>query len=193
MSSSTLRVRRYFFDLDGTLFDTAELVRRAYAFAGVEMPREAWGLPARAWLIELVGEKHWKWVHEKKQHYYVRLLREHPPVRTTACRAMIELALSGVETYVVTGASREAATLLLGGLQQYHYRLLATDCTRDRKMEVMQRIGLNDAVYVDDDPVMCGRAKTAGATVVWYRFTMTKEEVLEPWVRSSSQPDAANG
>ena len=38
------------FDLDGTLADTRDLVRRAYDLVGVHMPEHAWGLPAEAWL-----------------------------------------------------------------------------------------------------------------------------------------------
>lgn len=193
MTSSGSRVKRYFFDLDGTLFDTHALVVEAYRRAGVEMPPEAWGSPAHEWLPGICGSEHWKWVHEKKQVYYERLLRESPPARTTACRAMVELALSGVETYVLTGASRDAALSLLKGLQSYHYRLLGTDCDRDRKIRLMRTIGFDNAVYVDDDPVMCGRLREAGVPIVWYRFTMTKEEVMRPWLQSFSPPDVANG
>lgn len=38
------------FDLDGTLVDTREAVRRAYEYAGVTMPADAWGRPWHEWL-----------------------------------------------------------------------------------------------------------------------------------------------
>lgn len=37
------------FDLDGTLVNTYEAVRRAYLEVGVEMPTDAWGQPWQEW------------------------------------------------------------------------------------------------------------------------------------------------
>jgi FMN phosphatase YigB (HAD superfamily) len=98
MVSSRSPIKRYVFDLDGTLFDTEHRVRQAYLDAGVDMPDDAWGKPAVAWLPALKGS-HWKQYHQRKTELYLRSLRAIPPRRTSAASAMIELALSGVETH----------------------------------------------------------------------------------------------
>lgn len=194
MASSTLRVKRYVFDLDGTLFDTRERVRQAYLAVGVIMPDDAWGQPATVWLPEMVGWKRWKQIHDRKTEIYLADLRRYPPPRTTAASAMIELALSGCETYVITGATRSAAQALLEGFQPYHYRLLGVACDRSMKLTKLRMIGRpNACVYVDDDIDACIHMAQHGYDVVRYNLNMTKEEVLGPWAQSSLLPDVASG
>lgn len=192
--SSISLVKRYVFDLDGTLFLTRELVRRAYLEVGVVMPDDAWGEPASRWL-PIVAGKRWQYVHEAKNEKYLRLIREEPPARTTAASAMIELSLSGVETYVVTGASRDAAQALLkAAFQPYHYRLLATSCDLSTKTTRVKMLGQpNECVYVDDDWDACDHMTELGYRVIHYKSSMTKEGVLVEWARSSLRRDAANG
>jgi FMN phosphatase YigB (HAD superfamily) len=192
MGSSASPVKGYVFDLDGTLFDTRALVREAYLKAGVVMPDDAWGKPAVEWLPDVTDREHWKWIHEKKTIYYDRLIRESPPARTTACRAMIDLALSGCPTYIITGASREATTALLSGLQSYHYRVLGCGCNLEVKVFTVQKVGARGMVYVDDDAKACEAMREIGCETICYDLSMTKEEVLEPWVRSSSRRDVVN-
>lgn len=192
MASSRSPIKRYVFDLDGTLFDTRNLVRQAYLAAGVIMPDDAWGKPAGQWLPELVGFKRWHSVHERKTDIYLHMLRRDPPPRTPAASAMIELALSGVETYVITGASREAALTLLSGFQPYHYRLIGANCDRSLKITKIRMLGrAHECVYVDDDLDACIFMASHGFRVVRYNHGITtKEGVLDQWVASSLRPDA---
>ena len=41
--------RVFVWDLDGTLLDSRDAVRRAYLEAGVVMPDDAWGKPWQVW------------------------------------------------------------------------------------------------------------------------------------------------
>lgn len=190
-TSARSRVRRYVFDLDGTLFDTKELVKEAYLRAGVRMPEDAWGLPVASWLPQMVG-RNWKFFHSEKTAHYIKLLHSYPPVRSSAASAMIELVMSGVECFIVTGASPEAAKALLSGFQPYHYRLIGTQCDLEQKTMRVKNLGQGvQTVYVDDDEDACHHiAEAVGCRGMVYRYAMTKEEVMEPWVQSYSQQDA---
>lgn len=50
-----MRPSVWVFDLDGTLLDTAELSRQAYAAVGITMPDHAWGTSWKEWLPDLLG------------------------------------------------------------------------------------------------------------------------------------------
>jgi len=103
---------------------------------------------------------------------------------------MIELKNMGIEAYVITGASREAAHALLAGFQQYHYRLIGTSCDRSAKLTKVRMVTrrATEAVYVDDDIDTCIAMAAHGYRVVRYHQDMTKEEGLQ-WARSSSLAD----
>jgi hypothetical protein len=191
-TSSRSRVRRYVFDLDGTLFETKELVIESYRRAGILMPEDAWGKSVHEWLPQRVGRQ-WKTIHEWKNTHYIKLLRMNPPARSSAASAMIDLALSGVECYILTGASTEAAKELLSGFQPYHYSLVGTHCDLEAKTTRVKNLGQpGNTVYVDDDAYACDYFHNIiGTQVVRYNIdTTTKEEVMEPWVQSSLQRDA---
>lgn len=191
MASATSRVKRYVFDLDGTLFDTEQLVRRAYLAAGVNMPDDAWGKPAREWLPALKGPL-WPNYHVRKNEIYNRMLIESPPQRTTAARAMVDLSTGGCETYLLTGASRPAVNLLMHGFQPYHFKTLGVGCTLDEKLHRVRVVGdPRQTVYVDDDENACAAFAELGCSVVCYDVGMSKEEVLRPWAQSSWQRDVA--
>ena len=191
-ASPTSRVKRYVFDLDGTLFDTEALIRRAYISAGVIMPYDAWGKPAREWLPEVAGDR-WASVHMRKNEIYLRLLKESPPERSTAARAMIDLSTRGCETFVLTGASRPATAQLLTGFQPYHFKLLGVGCSLPEKLHRVRVIGYpHEMVYVDNDDVACDAMAEIGCHVVRYKLNMMKEEVLQQWEASSSLPAVAS-
>lgn len=191
----TLPIKQYIFDLDGTLFDTRDLVKSAYERAGIIMPQDVWGKPAELWLPQHVGAQ-WKMVHQRKNGHYVRLVNETELPRTSALSALIELALNGVECYVITAASWECANALLTKyLKQYHYSLLSTGCDIGLRLLRLRKIARNDrTVYVDDDEITCDEVAFAlRCHVVRYNLLMSKEEVLEEWMRSSSLPGRTNG
>lgn len=192
MTYTGLRIKRYVFDLDDTLFLTKDLVVKAYLRAGVVMPEDAWGKPAYEWLPQIAGRL-WMNTHVSKNEIYTRILLASPPERTTAARAMVDLSLGGCETYVLTGASKAATNVLLSGFQPYHYRLLGTKCSLEEKTFRLRQIGdTRNTVYVDDDHHTCDVMEEFGCHVVRYTPSMTKEEVMEPWAQSSWLPDVVN-
>lgn len=84
------------FDLDGTLIDSQEAVRRAYEAAGVRMPPEAWGKPWREWLGDEAA-------HRRKEALYPEFLRQY-----ARPKALYRTA-QRLRAPVLTGASGAAA------------------------------------------------------------------------------------
>jgi len=83
------------FDLDGTLVDTREAVRLAYAAAGATMPEWAWGRPWHQWLFDSK-------VHARKNELYPEYIQ-----RYAQALPLLQVALDH-DVPVITGASVEA-------------------------------------------------------------------------------------
>ncbi len=170
-------------DVDGTVVDTFELNRRAYAEVGVEYPCEAWGATWEAWLPTAANctLEEAALLHRAKSEIYADLiertdLRELllPPGRV----AYAHLAQSrGPVRYFTAGSSRTATLLLarLGILSQLEAGL--TYARRELLLAQLPR----DAVYVDDrlDTIVRLRQGPAlGVNLIHYSG-QTYERLLE--------------
>lgn len=105
------------FDLDGTLVDTLELNRQAYAALGIKMPREAWGQRWQAWLPQAVN-KDWheaSVIHSLKGHLYADLIEtcDIEQITLPAARVARELLEQGLTVWCLTASARYTASLLL--------------------------------------------------------------------------------
>lgn len=191
MSSSASRIRHAIFDLDGTLVDTRPLVVEAYRRAGVIMPDDAWGKTAEEWLPQCT-RFNWRHVHDRKQQFYAELLADTNFERNEACRAMIELRYSNVQTFVLTAASVYTTREILYRLfEPYQFNLLGCGADRSRKEHQMRMLGRpQTTLWVDDDEDTCDFMEDLGCRVVCYKEGITtKEEICRA---SSWLPDAVN-
>jgi len=156
------------FDIDGTLFDTRELVRQSYSDVGVVMPNSAWGLPWQDWLDS-------ETLHDSKTERYITRLDETPPPILSAAETLNILIGEGLcDIAFATGASSEAATVLLLQLDlNMSVYAHTTNASSDRKIEFLSSLRIvheDNVVYVDDDELAGMRiARAAGVTFVHYK------------------------
>lgn len=132
------------YDLDGTLVDTREAVRQAYAVAGVVMPDDAWGKPAQDWLPRVCDDP--IVAHQLKCVAYANALRYHG----RQLPLLQELSFHKQTVTVITGASRQAVnTLYKMGILPSFVKVVAVQQTRRSKVDWLARHGWG--TYVDDD------------------------------------------
>lgn len=141
------------FDVDGTLADTRELNRRAYADVGISIPDHAWGLPWHQWLPGLCGStERARQVHARKIVRYTTILQEVPAHQVALPPAhvarLLEARSGEVNTvmYATAGHRRTARRVrdklgLLGPL--------APLLTYDERARTLQSNRV--VVYVDDN------------------------------------------
>lgn len=141
------------FDVDGTIVDTRELNRRAYAEVGVEYPADAWGVPWQAWLPRVTGypEHACEVLHRTKVEVYRRELERTdlrelllPPGRI----AHAHLTRGHGSVHYLTGGETLTATVILarlGILGPLHGNL-----TFDQRRRELQLLPAN-TLYFDDN------------------------------------------
>lgn len=123
------------FDLDGTLVDTEVATRKAYRWAGVKMPRGAWGKPWREWLNDPEAHAH-------KQRVYPIALKAH-----ARALPLLQVAVR-LNAPVLTGASYDTVAAIL---ETFHVRLdvRLIGATAEDKLAWLS---VNPrGTYVDDD------------------------------------------
>jgi len=107
------------FDLDDVLIDSRHAVHEAYRMAGVEMPKDAWGKPAREWLLDKVGPERYEDVHRTKSYAYEETLRRYG-VSLVGRTCVSALALRDINVVVVTSASLSSTLVALDFLGLGH-------------------------------------------------------------------------
>ncbi len=181
MTSSTSPIKRFIFDLDGTLFDTKGLVVLAYLRAGVDMPPEAWGQPAQAWLPQIVG-KNWKATHRLKTTEYLKLLSKQRPPMLSAASMLRNARGVGITCHILTGASQQSTQLILANqLQTYEYSIIGSGMRVEAKADRLRMLAHPKYMaYIDDDEAACAYIREhVKCNVVHYDPSMTKEELWE--------------
>lgn len=170
------------FDMDGVLADTEKAVRKAYWAVGVEMPANAWGMPADEWLPGLVGRQADD-IHLAKTLVYPAVLSQFGR-ELAGGEVLRHIRNDGHDVAIVTHASVEAAKTVRDWLN-----LLDVDVhpTKDKANTLM---ALNAFVHVDDQEV-----KHAPCLVVPFVNNVDTlyarvKEVL-PSTQSSSPPATA--
>lgn len=98
----------YAFDLDGTLVDTKELVRKAYIHAGVVPPDDFFGKTFFEWFTGDPQEA--QEVHSNKQQYYMEHIKSVKPL--PLMELLKALVLAGRAPTILTGASATSYQLL---------------------------------------------------------------------------------
>jgi phosphoglycolate phosphatase-like HAD superfamily hydrolase len=127
-------------DVDGTIFNSRELVRRAYASVGVAQPDASWGLCWQDWLIDYFDGDKLKalTVHSQKTEAYVSLLirtdlKQYELPTTAVARTWRKRYGDKSVSYLTAGTASTASSVvqrlniagtLLGGLR-YEQRLSA--------------------------------------------------------------------
>jgi len=175
------------FDLDGTLADTRDLVRRAYDVVGVHMPEHAWGLPAEAWLAGAVpgGLEDVAEVHRLKNVALRTLIAAHGVERLPA--ADLCEALKKDRSYTVgilTGASLGAARATRRALALSRVPILGAGCDLETKMNVL-RATAESGIYFDDDYEACVAVADQTPWVVCYVSVGTDVDTLLRGFRSA--------
>lgn len=146
----------YYFDLDGTLFDTRELTIAAYTEAsdGAYDP-SFYGLPAQAWACPTS-------VHFRKAKLFAEGV---PSVRLAWAHALAAHLLSrGIPYQILTGASTGTVTALTAHPMGHLISKAAsvrTGLTPEAKRAILADAP-GDVVHYLDDLADCGRTATAG-------------------------------
>lgn len=139
-------------DVDGTVVDTLDLNRRAYAEVGVEYPADAWGTRWETWLPRVTGYPLEACVvlHRAKMEVYHTLISKMdvrelllPPGRV----AHAHLAQGRGPVRYLTAGSLQTATLLLARLGILGPVEASLDFQRRSKLLDRSPFG---TIYVDD-------------------------------------------
>jgi hypothetical protein len=126
----------YAFDLDGTLADTREAVTIAYRSVGVEPPPDFFGKPWREWLTDAA-------LHEAKNQVYREIAPHY--IKPTPLVKLFKLT-GGM---IITGASAEAANVVLRALHLSRPRYLYTQLNMQDKANVLNLHGEEGIVFED--------------------------------------------
>lgn len=141
---------RYFvFDLDGTLLDSRDAVRRAYLEVGVTMPDDAWGTPWQSWCgIE---------EHSAKVRVYQRMLDAGEVPTLPSIDVVRELLAAKERVAILTGASHEALATFIKREELYGVYLFGWSATRVHKKNKLAEVSRlpqrPHITYVDDEDV----------------------------------------
>lgn len=90
------------FDLDGTLIHNRQAVVEAYRMAGIDMPYDAWGKPASAWLPEDAAQ-----AHAAKNQFYPKALELY--AKPGRALNLFRAVAYHNDVLIVTGASQQGA------------------------------------------------------------------------------------
>lgn len=148
-------MRRFSFDIDGTLVDTRELNRLAYLELGVEIPDYAWGLPWHQWLPDLFKTRDEAVIiHRAKVSWYESFLAdvttEVPELPSAYIAREAVKAQDPGDVVILTAGSRETAETLLSrvGIEPASVALHAS---LDIPHRLMKLAALEPGtVYIDD-------------------------------------------
>lgn len=116
--------RLLYFDVDGTIVNSRELVTKAYEAVGVKMPAYAWGLRWQDWLVDHCegADELARLLHERKSHEYVKLLTR-----------------SDIQRYALPAAQLARHALLNYGVNSVRYLTASTDSTA---YSIVSRLGI---------------------------------------------------
>lgn len=184
-------LRSLWLDVDGTVVDTRELNRTAYAEIGVEYPDDAWGNRWEHWLPRVTGYplEACEVLHRAKMEVYLTLisktdLRELllPPGRLAYAHLVRG---RGPVRYLTAGSARTATVLLarLGILGRLDAELVYT-----ARRKVLLHEATLESVYIDDrlDTIARLRQDMPGLKTVHFSG-QSYERLLEDitWNRST--------
>lgn len=154
------------FDVDGVLVDTREIVRRAYAEVGIELPDRLWGSTWRTWLPELCGGDPLRAqaVHDQKTRSHLDLLGTSRVATLAGADAARELHSRGWIVKFITSSTREVVRRTLDSADPSLSGFLAgTDLDSTGKRRALDAISPAGGVYVDDNHGL-GVKVTEGST-----------------------------
>ncbi|WP_157528525.1 hypothetical protein [Nocardia sp. NRRL S-836] len=154
------------FDIDGVLVDTREIVRRAYAEVGVELPDHLWGTTWRNWLPPLCGGDllRAQVVHDRKTRSHLDLLSRTRVTTLAGAEAARELHSRGWTVKFITSGTREVVQRTLHSADPSLNGFLAgTDLDSTGKRKALEEISPAGGVYVDDNYDL-GVKVTGGST-----------------------------
>lgn len=139
--------RFFIYDLDGTLLDSRDAVRRAYAEVGVTMPDDAWGRPWQTWCgVE---------PHSRKVVVYDRMLKAGEVSTFPSLDVVREQLARNEHVGILTGASHEAVRAFIRLHDIHGVALLGWSMTRPQKKHVLHSLRYNGntphITYIDDE------------------------------------------
>jgi hypothetical protein len=139
------------FDIDGTLIDTRELVREAYARAGVTQPPETFHQPWEYWLPSLVGGVFAaQRIHRRKNFIYTKILDEMPPTVLPPGRIAKDYAASlWMDVWAMTSGSLDGVLAALNCAGLGFIPVLGFELDQKDKNKILET--LEPGVYVDDN------------------------------------------
>lgn len=169
-----------FFDLDGVIIDSNDLIVRCYAEVGVAAPPNVLACEGRPWLAELVGgEAEADAVRRRKDVLYVRRVARGEAPLLSGAHAAVALAVAGINVHLLTGAPSGVADSLREVLVPWPFQAVMGKLSQSQKFSVM-RLFEGERIYVDDQPI---REPQDGVRVVAYRRQSTEqliEEICNP-------------
>lgn len=172
------------FDLDGTLLDTMELNRQAYATVGVTVPTEAAGLSWLEWLPAQVGGnvEVAATIHRAKTGLYLRQLIETDlkGMELPALKIAQELYTDNpTRVKLVTAAAFGSTRRLINRFRldtiEYHAELVYGK----RLAQLRNWAMFNDVTYVDDSAVTVARLRVDAPNVRVIHYTDQDLETLK--------------
>ncbi|MEU7476662.1 hypothetical protein AB0A63_11825 [Lentzea sp. NPDC042327] len=170
------------FDIDGVLVDTREIVRRAYAEVGIELPDRLWGSSWRIWLPELCGGDllRAQAVHDQKTQAHLDLLSETRVATLAGAEAARALHSRGWTVKFITSGTREVVRRTLDSADPSLSGFLAgTDLDSTGKRRALDGISPAGGVYVDDNHDL-GVKVTGGSTWKLVHFRdQTEAELIK--------------
>lgn len=212
MNRSGERVRTALFDLDGTLIDSIELIRRSYAHTLRE--HREFEPPLDFWLQGLGRPLRWQFAHFTEDpaeieamvatyraynlFHHDAMVREFPG----AVAAVRELKARGVKLGVVTSKMRAGAQRGLKhcGFEDLFDVIVGADDVTDHKphpapvLLALEQLGANfeGAVMVGDSPHDLASGRAAGAwtaAVAWGPFPREQLLATSPdrWLETTSE------
>lgn len=139
----------YAFDLDGTLFDTREIVKRCYG-EWVDMPPDAFGKSWREWLVPLCNGdlERAAWIHNEKNKVYASVLAIGRPKAMKLLSLYLTLEKSDQDVWIITGASADAVAALMRPYTQKSRSRV--ELSREQKIQWMNSRIINGIMFEDD-------------------------------------------
>lgn len=150
------------FDFDGVLVDSREVVEESYRRAGVEMPKENWGIPGLAWLPEETRAE----TYRLKSLWYKALIGAAPELPPAQVARLLNPGL-------LTGAIPEASTRVqrLG----INFKWEEYGHSTESKTRVLRSMA--PGIYIDDLPLGAAIARNAG----WEFIRYWGQPAIELW------------